>query len=438
MQRRLQHCVLVVVVFAVDARGEQPVAHRQRFYPEGVARGQIGQLQEFDIVALVIEQRALVGGHGHGVVTDPQRQRSGRAGDAGQRSLELDPASAPGHGTGRHPASIPDTPDFDDAAIAQRQSARLQLRIARIDGEPFDDKGRSAQAAHRTEQGDRRVGFKPTAQIVSGVDVVGDDNAVLQATFHRHAQARAQCTVGQITQIGRARVDRLQTDSEFETLKRLYRAVNLDLVRIVIRFHARGAQAAVRVSITGHLKRRARGEGAEANAFKNGAGPFHDNRLAQNGEPGRAVVGIAFDGAHRAFQRRRDVDARGFAAFAILGHCALDPDRHAGTEIVFPGRFPVDGNLGVVDIEAHAVDKNAAGAVDGARTGQTRADDALAAAGATAAGVDDSSDAPAAAPAAAGLQAEQAAGGEQAKGGTLKFWIEALFHDTGSSRNVLS
>ena len=438
MQRRLQHRVLVVIVFAVDARGEQPVAHRQRFYPEGVARSQIGQLQEFDIVALVIEQRALVGGHGHGVVTDPQRQRSGRAGDAGQRSLELDPASALGHGIGRHPASIPDTPDFDDAAIAQRQSARLQLRIARIDGEPFDDKGRSAQAAHRTEQGDRRVGLKPTAQIVSGVDVVGDDNAVLQATFHRHAQARAQCTVGQITQIGRARVDRLRTDSEFETLKRLYRAVNLDLVRIVIRFYARGAQAAVRVSITGHLKRRARGEGAEANAFKNGAGPFHDNRLAQNGEPGRAVVGIAFDGAHRAFQRRRDVDARGFAAFAILGHCALDPDRHAGTEIVFPGRFPVDGNLGVVDIEAHAVDKNAAGAVDGARTGQTRADDALAAAGATAAGVDDSSDAPAAAPAAAGLQAEQAAGGEQAKGGTLKFWIEALFHDTGSSRNVLS
>ena len=259
----------------------------------------------------------------------------------------------------------------------------------------------------------------------------------MQATFHRHAQALAQRTVGQITQIGRARVDRLGTNPEIQAIERPYDALKLDLVRIVIHFHARGAQAAVRVSITGHLKRRARGEGAEANAFKNGAGPFHDHRLAQNGEPGRAVVGIAFDGAYRAFQRRRDVDARGFAAFAILGHCALDHDRHAGTEIVFAGRFPVDGNLGVVDIEAHAVNKNAAGAVDGARTGQTRADDALAAAGATAAGVDDRSDA-AAAPAPAGLQAEQAAGGEQAKGGTLKFWIEALFHDTGSSRNVLS
>ena len=432
----MQHRVLVVV-FAVDARGEQPVAHRQRFHPEEIARGQIGQLQEFDIVAFVIEQRALVGGHGHGVVTDPQHQRSGRAGDAGQRSLELDPASAPGHGTGRHPASIPDTLDFDDAAIAERESARLQLRIARIDGEPFDDKGRSAQAAHRAEQGDRCVGLKATAQIVSGVDVVGDDHAVLQATFHRHAQARAQRTVGQIAQVGRARIDGLGTDPKIQAIERPYDALKLDLVRIVIHFHTRGAQAAVRVSITGHLKRHARGEGAEANAFKNGAGPFRDNRLAQNGEPGRAVVGIAFDGAHRAFQRRRDVDARGFAAFAILGHRALDPDRHAGAEIVFPGRFPVDGNLGVVDIEAHAVDKNAAGAVDGARTGQTRADDALAAAGATAAGVDDSSDAPAAS-AAAGLQAEQAAGGEQAKGGTLKFWIEALFHDTGSSRNVLS
>ena len=259
----------------------------------------------------------------------------------------------------------------------------------------------------------------------------------MQATFHRHAQALAQRTVGQITQTGRARIDRLGTNPEIQAIERPYDALKLDLVWIVIHFHARGAQAAL-VSITGHLKRRARGEGAEANAFKNGAGPFHDNRLAQNGEPGRALVGIAFDGAHRAFQRGRDVDARGFAAFAILGHGALDPDRHAGTEIVFPGRFPVDGNLGVVDIEAHAVDKNAAGAVDGARTGQTRADDALAAAGATAAGVDDSSEAPAAAPAAAGLQAEQAAGGEQAKGGTLKFWIEALFHDTGSSRNVLS
>ena len=258
----------------------------------------------------------------------------------------------------------------------------------------------------------------------------------MQATFHRHAQALAQRIVGQITQIGRARVDRLGTNPEIQAIERPYHALKLDVVRIVIHFHTRGAQAAL-VSITGHLKRHARGEGAEANAFKNGAGPFHDNRLAQNGEPGRALVGIAFDGAHRAFQRRRDVDARGFAAFAILGHCALDPDGHAGTEIVFPGRFPVDGNLGVVDIEAHAVDKDAASAVDGARTGQTRADDALAAAGATAAGVDDRSDAPAA-PAPAGLQAEQAAGGEQAKGGTWKFWIEALFHDTGSSRNVLS
>ena len=434
----MQHRVFVLV-FTIHACGDQLVAQGQRFHPEEIARGQVGQLQKFDIVALVVKQRALVRDHGHGVVTDPQRQRSSRAVDPGQGTLELDSTPAPRHGGGRDLAAIPGAPDFDDAALGEAEPARLDLRLVRvadIDGEPFDDKGRSIKAAHGTEQGDRRVGLQATAQIVSGVDVVGDDNAVFQAALHRHTQSGPQRAVGQIAQIGRPRVDRLGTNPEIQAVERPCDALEFDVTRIVIHFHTGGAQAAP-VSITGYLKRRTHGERAEARAFEDRAGPLHDDRLTQDFEAGRAVVGIALNSGHRALQRCRDIDARGLAAFAILGHGALHRNDHAGAEIVFPGPLVVDSNLGVVDIEAHAVDKDAAGTIDGARTRQTRADDALAAAGATAAGgIDESGDA--AASASAGLQAEQAAGGDQAEGGALKFWVEALFHDIGSSRNVLS